>query len=448
MAFAPSSAGQPPIATTAIRKMLTSSSRTTIARVALTEALSRLGWTRTTSRGVSSSLAIRWRMIRTARLAVRHYSAGVVELADTPALGAGGASRGGSNPSARIRRHRERYRLHFAGKRGRARPLRRPSNGYRFWQAASVVHGGRRLWIAGHHPTIGDSPVMRVGVVLGAGGVVGASWLIGALEALESETGWRTADAEVIVGTSAGSVVGTLAATGIPPALMAAYASGNSLEGFEPPEGLEIDVAELEPREAGDGYRLALALPPIGPGSWRMALSTLRNPLRHSPSAVLCGWLPRGFVSTAPIARIVDKFVPGEWPEHPNLWIVGCDYATGRRTAFGRADAPPARLRDAVAASCAIPAFYHPAKIDGRRYVDGGICSVSNADLLCGRGLDMAIVLNPMTSLAQATGGSPADRAAALMRAASGRRLGRELRKLREEGTEVLCLQPTKDDIA
>src|SRR3954465_4011799 len=201
---------------------------------------------------------------------------------------------------------------------------------------------------------------MRVGLVLGAGGVVGASWLIGALEALESDTGWRAADAEYIVGTSAGSVIGTLVASGLPVESISAYAGGRSLEGMEFPEGLDLDVAELEAREAGDGYRLALALPPIGPGSWRMALSTLRNPLRHSPSAVLCGWLPRGFVSTAPIARIVDKFVPGEWPEHPNLWIVGCDYATGRRTAFGRADAPPAHIRDAVAASRALPAFHPP----------------------------------------------------------------------------------------
>ena len=57
--------------------------------------------------------------------------------------------------------------------------------------------------------------VMRVGLVLGAGGVVGASWLIGALDALETETGWRAVDAERIVGTSAGAVVGALAASGV-----------------------------------------------------------------------------------------------------------------------------------------------------------------------------------------------------------------------------------------
>jgi NTE family protein len=288
---------------------------------------------------------------------------------------------------------------------------------------------------------------MRVGIVLGAGGVVGASWLIGALEALESETSWSAANAEYIVGTSAGSVIGTLVASGIPPAYISAYASGRSLDGLEPPPGLELDVDELAQREAGEGYRLALALPPIGPGSWRMAISTLRKPLRHPAGAVLCGWLPRGVVSTAPISRIVDKFVRGDWPEHPNLWIVGCDYVSGKRTVFGAPDAPPAQIRDAVAASCAIPAFYHPVKIGGRRYVDGGVCSLSNADLLCDRDLDVVIVLNPMSSPAQA-GGGPVQRVAGAVRTLAGRRLGHEINKLREQGTEVLVLQPTADDIA
>ena len=289
---------------------------------------------------------------------------------------------------------------------------------------------------------------MRVGLVLGAGGVVGASWLIGALEALESEMGWRPADADVIVGTSAGSVIGTLAATGIPPSYMAAYVTGRPLEGLEPPAGLEdLDLAELAERESGDAYRLKAALPPLGPGSWRMALSTLRNPLRHSPSAGLAGWLPRGVVSTEPISRIVDRFVTDGWPAHDNLWVVGCDYVNGKRVAFGREGAPSAQIRDAVAASCAIPAFYHPVRIDGRRYVDGGICSTSNADLPCGRELDTVIVLNPMSCAAQVAGRGPAGRIVGAMRAHAGRRLGHEVRKLREEGTEVLTLQPTADDL-
>ena len=104
---------------------------------------------------------------------------------------------------------------------------------------------------------------MRVGLVLGAGGVIGGAWLMGALEALEAETGWRAADAEQIVGTSAGAVIGALAAAGVAPEYMSAYAAGKTLD----------DVAEAEARaaataqraSAGD-YHLHWAFPPIGPG--------------------------------------------------------------------------------------------------------------------------------------------------------------------------------------
>jgi NTE family protein len=283
---------------------------------------------------------------------------------------------------------------------------------------------------------------MRVGLVLGAGGVIGGAWLMGALEALEAETGWRAADAEQIVGTSAGAVIGALAAAGVPSEYMSAYAAGETLD----------DVAEAEERaaatarraSAGD-YHLQWGFPPIGPGSWRLAMSTLLQPHRHSPAALIAGWLPRGFVSTVPIRDVVDTFVGDEWPDR--FWAVAADYATGRRVAFGRDDAPAADVGDAVAASCAIPGFYHPVTIAGRRYVDGGICSVSNLDMLCGAGLDLVICLNPMSSLAQAKGGSPADRMAAIMRAAAGRRLGHEARKLREAGTRVLILQPGEREV-
>ena len=127
---------------------------------------------------------------------------------------------------------------------------------------------------------------MRVGLVLGAGGVVGASWLIGALEALEAETGWRAAEAERIVGTSAGAVVGSLAATGIPAEYMSAYSAGRTLDGFAEAES-RADA--LTGRLLGSEYRLQRALPPLGPGSWRLALNTLLHLRRHSPATVIAG---------------------------------------------------------------------------------------------------------------------------------------------------------------
>jgi NTE family protein len=286
---------------------------------------------------------------------------------------------------------------------------------------------------------------MRVGLVLGAGGVLGASWLIGALEALEAETGWRAADAEHIVGTSAGSVVGALAASGIPSEYMSAYTAGRTLDGLVE---AETRADELSRRLLGNEYRLQWALPPIGPGSWRLALNTVLHLRSHSPTTILAGWLPRGFISTAPIGGLVDSFVADEWPDHPAYWAVAADYRSGKRVAFGRRDAPTARVADAVAASCAIPGFYHPVNVGGRRYVDGGICSTSNLDLLCGEGLDLVVCLNPMSSVSPIAAGSPADRFAALMRAGAGRRLGHEARKLRAHGTEVLILQPGRADCA
>lgn len=294
---------------------------------------------------------------------------------------------------------------------------------------------------------------MRVGLVLGAGGVVGASWLIGALDALESETGWKAADADRIVGTSAGSVIGALAASGIEAAYMGAYASGRSLDAFAEAElraERQVASAGAAKGDAGPGgeFRLQRALPPLGPGSWRLGLSTLLHPMRHAPAVLVAGWLPRGFISTQPIRELVETFVPGDWPEHPSYWAVGADYSSGRRVPFGREDAPPATVGEAVAASCAIPGFYHPVKIAGKRYVDGGICSASNLDLLCGEGLDLVVCLNPMSSLAAAAGGSPAERLGALLRGVTGRRLGHEARKLREAGTQVVILQPSKEDVA
>src|SRR3954454_8294508 len=174
----------------------------------------------------------------------------------------------------------------------------------------------------------GRSAGMKVGLVLGAGGVVGASWLIGALDALESETGWRSSTADHIVGTSAGSVIGALVASGIEPAYMGAYASGASLEGFADAEHRAETVVD---RLSGSDYKLQLALPPIGPGSWRLAASTLLRPHRHAPAAVLAGWLPRGFISTEPVKDLVRAFVSARWPDHPAYWAVGADYQSGRR---------------------------------------------------------------------------------------------------------------------
>ena len=120
---------------------------------------------------------------------------------------------------------------------------------------------------------------------------------------------------------------------------------------------------------------------------------------------------------------------------------------SGKRVPFGRIDSPQADLAGAVAASCAIPGFFRPVEIGGRRYVDGGVCSVSNLDLLAGRGLDLVICLNPLSSRFSTGSLNPVTRVTQMTRTASGRRLGHEARKVRAYGTEVALIQPTVEDL-
>ena len=285
---------------------------------------------------------------------------------------------------------------------------------------------------------------MRVGLVLGAGGVLGGAWLTGGLHAIARETGWDPGSADHIVGTSAGSMIGAIVASGVPPWFMVAHSRGEVFEGLTGPDGRAASEAD---RSAGAVFRLHRGLPPIGPGSLRLGLSTLARPLRNTPLALGVGWLPHGFISTESLKDTVRRVVSEGWVDHPAFWAVAFDYSTGKRVPFGREDSPPADLADAVAASCAIPGFYRPVKIGRRLYVDGGVRSASNLDLLRGRGLDLVICLNPTSTREPREGAGPIDRVVAATRAASGRRLGHEARHLRAEGTEVLLIQPVADDL-
>ena len=124
------------------------------------------------------------------------------------------------------------------------------------------------------------------------------------------------------------------------------------------------------------------------------------------------------------------------------------DDATGRRVVFGRPASPKAELADAVAASCAIPGFYHPVEISGRRYVDGGMYSTSNLDALRDAHMDLVICLNPTSSLHPTRAWNPLEWGARLVRDHTGRRLGSEAKTMRERGADVVLIQPQAEDLA
>ena len=283
----------------------------------------------------------------------------------------------------------------------------------------------------------------RVGVVLGAGGVVGHAFHAGVLAELASATGWDPRDADVVVGTSAGSVVGALLRAGVSPADMAARAMGEPMS----PEGARLaavadragprpSIPSRPPRRGG--------LPRMAsPGTFLRAAMTLPQLRPVRAGALAAAALPAGQVPTELVASGLRPLFRDGWPDR-DLWLGAVRLDTGRRTVFGREGAPTAEVADAVAASCAIPGFFEPVEIGGVRYVDGGAHSPTNADLLAGRELDLVIVSSPMSVAGNRLRPSldlPARRLARLY-------LGREAARLRRSGTPVLAFQPTAADLA
>ena len=112
----------------------------------------------------------------------------------------------------------------------------------------------------------------------------------------------------------------------------------------------------------------------------------------------------------------------------------------GARVVFGREGAPPARLAEAVLASCAIPGYFRPVAIGGTEYVDGGIHSVTNADVLRNEPLDLVLIVSSMSSAHGSASGPDA-----LLRRTLHRRMEHEVEKLETAGIPVVCLEPDRE---
>lgn len=268
--------------------------------------------------------------------------------------------------------------------------------------------------------------------------------MAGALHALANRTRWYPRHADHIVGTSAGAVLAALGGAGVPPWLLIPESSANIYHGLIDAAGnLEInrDLWERIVR------RRRLGLPRLAPGSLSLTMAGLRQG-RSTFLKTLSGLAPAGFFSTDPIKDTVRWIAPdGGWVPHPNTWIVACDYQTGERVVFGREGELEVSVPQAVAASCAIPGYYCPEVIGGRSYVDGGLHSMSNLDLLTGQGLDLVIVLSPLSTRVRFRGWDPFNRFTDATRQAVARQLDAEIELLRAEGVEVVLLEPTADDL-
>ncbi|MFE1789367.1 patatin-like phospholipase family protein [Streptomyces sp. NPDC059525] len=194
-------------------------------------------------------------------------------------------------------------------------------------------------------------------LVLGGGGLVGIGWEAGMLYGL-ARAGADLSGADLVVGTSAGSVVGAQLTSGL------------------------LSPRELYERQLADPAGEIAAK--LGAGLVaRYALAMLRSRDaaeygRRAGALALAADTPTEAERRAVLAA---RLVSHEWPER-RLVVTAVDALTGESAAFDREDG--AGLVDAVAASCAVPGVWPPVTIGGRRYVDGGFRSAVNADLASG----------------------------------------------------------------
>jgi NTE family protein len=209
------------------------------------------------------------------------------------------------------------------------------------------------------------------GLVLGGGGVTGAAWMTGLIAGL-ADAGVDLSRPDIVVGTSAGSVVG------------AQLGSGATLEQLyarqlEPPVG---EIAAPLNRRVLLGYARAFVrahgdLELLGRRLGAMSLAAQRR---------------GGVLSQAERTEVVRRRLgPAGWPDF-ELRVTVVDARTGALRVITRADAVP--VLDAVVASTAVPGVFAPVRIDGTDYVDGGARTGANADQA--HGATAVVALTPM----------------------------------------------------
>lgn len=266
-----------------------------------------------------------------------------------------------------------------------------------------------------------------VGLVLGAGGIAGVAWHSAVLAALE-DAGWDARTADLVVGTSAGAGMAAVLRLGVPGSDLVAGALGRPMG----PAGTD--------HAARAGDPVDLPVPALGrlriPASPRLLARAVSQPWRVRPLVAMAAALPAGRVPTALLGDRIRRTHDEPWPARPT-WIAAVRLGDGRRVVFGR-DLTDIHLATAVEASSAIPGYFEPVRHGAATYVDGGVHSPTNADLVADGGFDVVVISSPMSATRAALRRTRFTTSRGLHTAT----LAREVAAVRAAGTEVLVLQP------
>jgi len=208
-------------------------------------------------------------------------------------------------------------------------------------------------------------------LVLGGGGPVGRAWELGLMDGFAGQ-GIDLGTADLIIGTSAGAVVGALLAL---------------KQGFGAPPKIDAAIASTQPPVRSDGMAdLAAAMV-------RAAQSPEPELIRTEIGKMALD--AQTISEEASVSRLMfAPFVGQAWPNQFRATTVNS--RTGQLQVWDASSGAP--LERAIAASTAAPCIWPPITINGERYIDGGVRSMLNADLAIGFDIVIAVSCFALTA--------------------------------------------------
>lgn len=280
---------------------------------------------------------------------------------------------------------------------------------------------------------------MNITLVLGAGGTVGLAYHAGVLKALRDVAGVEAADADLLIGTSAGSAAAAYLRSGYTSDDLWQMAIGTheTLVGLN-----EDDATERRRAMFTRNWRSPADLMRLGVGtSYALLRIAGLAPTVRLPRSIK-GQFPAGLFTMAAAEDDLAEQLADTWPDKP-VWLCAYDLVRRERVVLGNGSPTNLTLPRAVLASCAIPGIYRPVR-DGRRIlVDGGVTSTTNLDLVVPRARGRVIVVAPMAYETSETH-RPADQ---LTRRFAARALAHETRLARDAGNDLIILRPTRREV-